>query len=262
MSAVIIIPARYASSRFPGKPLQPLTGLSGITKPLIQHAWEAAKRVPDIDAVYVATDDERIEAVAHDFGANVIMTDEDCRNGTERCAQAVMNHGIDADIIVNFQGDAPLTPPWFVTDLVDAMQSDCAIKMATPVLEMDLKTLKHFKKDRSQGRIGGTTAIFNHVNNALYFSKEVVPYCDESLLIEDKLPSFYHHIGVYAYQASALKEYISWPESELERLEGLEQLRFLANGCAIKCIKVNAQGQKFWELNNPTDVALVEPCLD
>ncbi len=257
MSAVIIIPARYASSRFPGKPLHSLKGASGIAKPLIQHAWDAAMRVPNIDAVYVATDDERIKAAVKSFGASVIMTDPECRNGTERCAQAMINEKIDADVVINFQGDAPLTPPWFVTDLVNAMRLDSSAKMATPVLKMDLKTLMQFKEDRSKGLVGGTTAVFDHHHHALYFSKEVLPYCDTNVLASEHMPNFYHHVGVYAYKPSVLKDYLSWQESHLESLEGLEQLRFLAHGCVVKCVEVDAQGRNFWELNNPSDIELV-----
>lgn len=260
MSVAIIIPARYASSRFPGKPLQELMGPDGA-KPLIQHAWEAAQRVPNVDDVYVATDDAKIEVVAKDFGAQVIMTDPACRNGTERCAEAVSNANIKADIIVNLQGDAPLTPSWFVSSLIEKMQADQSISMATPVLKMDLKTLKQFKHDRSQGLVGGTTAVFDDKGRALYFSKEVIPYCDDKMMNSSLLPELYHHVGVYAYRPSVLRDYLSWPVSKLEALEGLEQLRFLAQGCAVQCVKVESEGKKFWELNNPCDIELVEAGL-
>ena len=123
MKTVIIIPARYASTRYPGKPLVELTLPDGARKSLIQLSWEAACRVTGVDAVYVATDDARIRDAAQAFGADVIMTSETCRNGTERCAEALENAALDADLIVNLQGDAPLTPHWFVEDFQIALCS-------------------------------------------------------------------------------------------------------------------------------------------
>ena len=178
MKTVIIIPARYASTRYPGKPLVELTLPDGARKSLIQLSWEAACRVTGVDAVYVATDDARIRDAAQAFGADVIMTSETCRNGTERCAEALENAALDADLIVNLQGDAPLTPHWFVEDLIAAMKQDADAQMATPVLRLDRLTYGHFTTDRREGRVGGTTAIFDKNNHALYFSKEVVPFMD------------------------------------------------------------------------------------
>ncbi|MDB5718101.1 MAG: kdsB, partial [Sphingomonas bacterium] len=114
----IVIPARYASSRYPGKPLALLRGAGGEAKPLIQRSWEAASRVAGIDAVYVATDDDRIRIAAEAFGARVLMTPESCANGTERCAAALPLLDPDVEIVVNLQGDAPLTPAPFVEALV------------------------------------------------------------------------------------------------------------------------------------------------
>ena len=258
MKTVIIIPARYASTRYPGKPLVKLTLPDGVSKSLIQLSWEAACRVTGVDAVYVATDDARIRDAAHAFGADVIMTSDTCRNGTERCAEALENVELDADLIVNLQGDAPLTPHWFVEDLIDAMKQDGVAQMATPVLRLDHLTYGHFTADRREGRVGGTTAIFDKNNHALYFSKEVVPFMDINKWPADvELPVF-HHVGVYAYRPAALTAYMSWPEGTLERLEGLEQLRFLENGKTVKCVEVEGRGRVFWELNNPEDVDRIE----
>jgi len=121
MKTVILIPARYASTRYPGKPLVMLHGKDGTAKSLIQMSWEAAQSVRGVDAIYVVTDDNRIRDAAQDFGAQVIMTDPACENGTARCAQAMAVAGIEADLVVNLQGDAPLTPAWFVEDLIAAM---------------------------------------------------------------------------------------------------------------------------------------------
>lgn len=255
---VIIIPARYASSRYPGKPLVKLTLPDGSCKSLIQLSWEAALRVSGVDAVYVATDDNRIRDMAKTFGAEVIMTSESCRNGTERCSEALANADLDTNLVINFQGDAPLTPHWFVEDLIMAMREDTVASVATPVLRFDRLTYDHFMEDRRRGRIGGTTAVFDKNNHALYFSKEVLPFMDIKKTHQDaKLPAF-HHVGVYAYRPDALAQYKAWQEGALEQLEGLEQLRFLENGQTIKCVEVDGRGRVFWELNNPEDVARIE----
>ncbi|WP_322866870.1 3-deoxy-manno-octulosonate cytidylyltransferase [Aquicoccus sp. G2-2] len=261
MKTVIVIPARYASTRYPGKPLVALEDATGARKTLIQRSWEAAMAVPGIAAVYVATDDTRISDAAREFGACVIMTPESCENGTARCAAALDNATLsDADLIINLQGDSPLTPVWFVEDLIAAMSARPDAQMATPVLRCDAQTYAHFREDRLAGRVGGTTAVFDAQNRALYFSKEVLPYIDP-----DKAPqsydSVFHHVGLYAYRPSALRSYITWPQGPLERLEGLEQLRFLENGEPVLCVEVKGKGRVFWELNNPEDVPRIERVL-
>ena len=153
MDTVILIPARYASTRYPGKPLAVLTGPDG-TKTLIQRSWEAAMAVPEADAVFVATDDARIAEAARGFGAEVIMTGEDCRNGTERCADALARGGLSPELVVNLQGDAPLTPHWFLSDLIAAMRRDETLDAATPVLRCDPETLSMFLEDRKNDRVG------------------------------------------------------------------------------------------------------------
>jgi 3-deoxy-manno-octulosonate cytidylyltransferase (CMP-KDO synthetase) len=124
MSVLIVIPARYASSRYPGKPLVELTGATGVAKTLIQRSWEAAMDVAGVERVVVATDDARIRDSAEAFGAEVVMTSETCRNGTERCAEAAARLGDGYDIVVNLQGDAPLTPAWFIEDLVAGLRAN------------------------------------------------------------------------------------------------------------------------------------------
>jgi 3-deoxy-manno-octulosonate cytidylyltransferase (CMP-KDO synthetase) len=259
MSVTLLIPARYASSRYPGKPLAHLEGPDG-RKTLIQRSWEAAMSVPEVDEVYVATDDTRISEHVQSFGAQVIMTDVACRNGTERCADALKRAQLSCDIVVNLQGDAPLTPPWFLSELIAAMQAEPDLAVATPVLRCDPETLDLFLQDRRAGRVGGTTAVFNAHGHALYFSKEVLPYTGDQRFEAAAVPVF-HHVGVYAYRPAALRNYISWDEGPLERYEGLEQLRFLENAASIKCVEVDARGRLFWELNNPEDVARIEMVL-
>lgn len=260
MSVLIVIPARYASSRYPGKPLVALTGATGVSKTLIERAWIAAKSVKGLVRVVVATDDIRIQKAAQGFGAEVIMTSTEAQNGTERCAEAVEQLPVDYDIVVNLQGDAPLTPPWFVEDLIAGMRANPEADIATPVLRCDGETLNALLHDRKAGRVGGTTAVFNADGHALYFSKEVLPYTSDRYEDASATPVF-HHVGVYAYRPPSLLAYPAWSAGPLETLEGLEQLRFLEQGRRVLCVEVDAKGRQFWELNNPEDVARVQAMM-
>jgi len=260
MSVLIAIPARHASSRYPGKPLVPLKGATGESRTLIERSWRAAKEVKGVDRVVVATDDDRIRDAAQGFGAEVVMTSAECRNGTERCAEAHEALGGGYDIVVNLQGDAPLTPPWFIESLIRALRAEPTAEIATPVLRTEGAALRGFREDRAAGRVGGTTAVFGTGGRALYFSKEVIPYTGRDYPDEAPTPVF-HHVGVYAYRPAALAAYPLWDEGVLEQLEGLEQLRFLERGRAVLCVEVEARGRRFWELNNPEDVPRLEAMM-
>lgn len=260
MPVLIVIPARHASTRYPGKPLVPLTGATGIARTLIERSWLAAMAVAGADRVVVATDDHRIRDVAAGFGAEVVMTSPDCRNGTERCAEAHRVLGGGHDIVVNLQGDAPLTPPWFVEDLLAGLHAAPAAEVATPVLRCDGAALNGLLADRRAGRVGGTTAVFAADRTAMYFSKEVIPFTGQGYADSDPTPVF-HHVGVYAYRPEALAAYAGWPVGPLETLEGLEQLRFMENGRKVLCVEVEPRGRQFWEMNNPDDVARIESMM-
>lgn len=260
MSVLIVIPARHASSRYPGKPLVELRGAGGEARSLIRRSWEAACAVSGVDRVVVATDDARIRDHVVAFGGEVVMTSPDCRNGTERCAEAHAALGGGYDIVVNLQGDAPLTPHWFVEDLVAGLRATPQAELATPVLRCDGRALNGFLEDRRAGRVGGTTAVFGAGGRALYFSKEVIPFTGRTYADDAPTPVF-HHVGVYAYRPDALAAYPSWPVGPLEELEGLEQLRFLEQGRHVLCVEVEPRGRVFWELNNPEDVSRIESML-
>lgn len=260
MSVVCIIPARHASTRYPGKPLAMLTGTTGIAQSLIERSWRAARDVNGFDAIYVATDDDRIADAARGFGADVLMTSEHCLNGTERCAEALGMLGDGVEMIVNLQGDAPLTPPWFLEALIEGLRADSQAAVATPILRCDGETLAALKADRAAGRVGGTTAVADSAKRGLYFSKEVIPYTAHPYPDDAPTPVF-HHVGVYAYRPWALHAYPDWPVGPLEQLEGLEQLRFLEAGHRVACVEVDARGRKFWELNNPEDIPRIEAML-
>ena len=254
----IVVPARFASTRYPGKPLVALKGASGTAKPLIRRSWEAARAVPGVDRVVIATDDERIADAARGFGAEVAMTPETCANGTERCA-AVLPMLDGVDVVVNLQGDAPLTPAPFVADLLAAM-ADGSVEVATPGLRATPPVHARLLADQAAGRVGGTTVAVGANGDALYFSKAVIPHVGAGRLGDPALPLFLH-IGVYAYTAAALAAYAALAPTPLEALEGLEQLRFLEHGRPVRLVEVAAPGWDIWELNNPEDVGPIEAAL-
>ncbi|QIK78093.1 3-deoxy-manno-octulosonate cytidylyltransferase [Sphingomonas piscis] len=259
-SFAIIIPARFASTRYPGKPLVALTGASGVKKTLIQRSWECAASVPGCAGVWVATDDDRIADEARRFGAQVVMTAPECANGTERCADAIAKLGNVADVIVNLQGDAPLSPPMIVEQLVARLEEDKAAVMATPVVRCARSTYEHLAEDARHGRVGGTTAVFTRDLRALYFSKRIIPYLPDGAAASDLVP-IHLHLGMYAYRPSALAAFAQAPPSELEEREGLEQLRFLDLGLPVAVVPMDPLSWDSIELNNPSDVPLIERVL-
>ena len=222
MKFVGIIPARDASTRFPGKPLAMLGG-----KPVIQRVYEQVAGC--FDDLYVATDDERIAAAVNAFGGKVVMTSESCNNGTERCLDAYKRLGLDCDVIVNIQGDEPFIQPKQVN----------ALKACFDNGETDIATLvKPFEAADGLERLecpNSPKVVFNEKGYALYFSRSVVPYLRG--VEKDKwlqCHTFYKHLGVYAYRADILEQLTTLPQSPMEKAESLEQLRWLENGYKIK----------------------------
>ena len=258
MNAVIVIPARYASSRFPGKPLVQLKGADGVPRSLIERSWRAAMASKGAERVIIATDDDRIAEEGARLGAEIVMTSEECRNGTERCAEVAAQLTPAPDVVVNLQGDAPLTPPWFVEALIERMRAGDA-EVATPVLRCDAETLANLREDRRNDRVGATTAVFDRQMRALYFSKEVLPFGAGDGAGSDV--GVFHHVGLYAYTPAALKTYEQVKPSALELAEGLEQLRFMEAGVPVHCVEVEARDRVFWEVNNPEDVPRVEGAM-
>lgn len=259
MNSVILIPARYQSSRYPGKPLVELKGASGAAKPLIQRSVEAARRVAGVSGVFVATDDERIAAACSGFGVGVIMTSPQCRNGTERCAEALATlHA--PDLVINFQGDALLTPPGFVEALIARMNDERDASVATPAMRLRSDAVRALQADEAAGRVGGTTVVTDDAGYALYFSKRLIPHLPAGAL-DGEMSPVRLHVGVYAYRPQALERYAATPVGDLETLEGLEQLRFLAAGVPVAVVEVEAPPFALRELNNPEDVAPIEQAL-
>ena len=259
MNTIILIPARYASTRYPGKPLVELKGAAGAAKPLILRSVEAARRVRGVSGVFVVTDDERIADTCTRYGVGVIMTSPECRNGTERCAEA-LGQLHDPDLVINFQGDALLTPPGFVEALIARMAEDSDALVATPAMRLRSDEVRALQAEEAAGRVGGTSVVTDNVGRALYFSKRLIPHLPAGTLDAEMSPVRLH-VGVYAYRPEALERYVATPVSELETLEGLEQLRFLVAGVPVAVVDVAPPPFALRELNNPEDVAPIEQAL-
>ena len=259
MNVAILIPARFESSRYPGKPLVALKGASGVAKPLIQRSYEAAVRVAGASSVHVVTDDLRIADQAAGFGAAVVMTSSECRNGTERCAEA-LQHLDHTDLVVNLQGDALLTPPGFVEALIEHMRGAVEAQVATPAMRLRSGEVRALQAEEAAGRVGGTTVVADGAGRALYFSKRLIPHLPDGAL-DGEMSPVRLHVGVYAYRPEALAAYAATPVSELEMLEGLEQLRFLVAGIPIAVVEVETPAFALRELNNPEDVEAIEAAL-
>jgi len=259
MNSVILIPARYASTRYPGKPLVELKGAGGAAKPLILRSVEAARRVRGVSGVFVVTDDDRIADSCTRHGVGVIMTSPECRNGTERCADALASLH-EPDLVINFQGDALLTPPGFVEVLIARMKSDSDALVATPAMLVRSEEVRALQVEEAAGRVGGTSVVIDAQGRALYFSKRLIPHLPSGAL-DGAMSPVRLHVGVYAYRPEALERYVSTPVSELETLEGLEQLRFLVAGVPVSVVDVETPPFALRELNNPEDVAPIEQAL-
>lgn len=253
MKAVIMIPARYGSARLPGKPLAMIRG-----KSLLQRTWSLAKAVNRIEQVYIATDDPRIEEHARSFGANVLMTPENCINGTVRSYVAANALHPIPDIILNLQGDAVLTPPWVIQALVDVMLDNPAIELATTATQLSLDQYQQMQHSKLNGKVGGTTVVFDKKGHALYFSKSLIPFLRDTSITP--LP-IYRHIGLYIYRYQTLKKYVELPPSQLELAEGLEQLRALENGIPINVVTVDYKGRTHWAVDSQDDITMVEKII-
>jgi 3-deoxy-manno-octulosonate cytidylyltransferase (CMP-KDO synthetase) len=250
---VVIIPARYGSTRFPGKPLVEIRGAS-----MIRRVVAIGRAAVGVDQVVVATDDERIAAHVCGFGGEVVLTDPKCRNGTERVHAAALSLGELPDVVINLQGDAVLTPPWIVSAMAAAMRGDAELTMATPATRMDRATYERFRAAKLAGEVGGTTVVARVDGYAMYFSKALIPGLRN---LHGQLP-VRQHIGLYAYRLETLKRLVALAPTPLEEVEGLEQLRALENAIPIKVVDVDYRGRSHASIDSPSDISVVERLID
>ena len=243
--AIAVIPARYAATRLPGKPLVSLAG-----KPMIQRVWERASQATRITRVIIATDDERILQAAAAFGGEAVMTRSEHRSGTERVAEvAVHVSGVGEDIFVNVQGDEPLVEPEAIDTLVEAIESEEGVSVATlmvaiakPADIMDPNIVK---------------VVLDFDGNALYFSRAPIPWVRDR---EGPVHAQHmKHLGLYAFRRDALLDFPTLPVGDLERIEQLEQLRWMENGWKIRVAEVEHDAIS---VDVPADVTRVEKLLE
>jgi len=249
MTSVVIIPARFDSTRFPGKPLCPLKGI-----PVIQHVYENSKRAHRADEVIVATDSESIRGRVIAFGGKAVMTDKSHCTGTDRIAEVAAS--LDADIIVNVQGDEPLIRPEMIDDVIDVLNDEMA-SMGT--------IIKKIEDPREIINPSVVKVVFDREWFALYFSRSPIPFLRDEwksiLEIQNskfKTRNFYKHIGIYSYRREVLLSLAGFEQTELEKKEKLEQLRALEHGMRIKL------KETFFEtygIDTPEDLERVEKCL-
>lgn len=249
--AAIVIPARYASSRFPGKPMHPVRGISTL-----ERVWRIACSVRHPATVLIATEDQRIVEFAATFGAAAVMTSDACTNGTERVYEAIENSGLDSDIIINLQGDALLTPPWILDTMIAELQADSDADIVTPAVALADQALREFTQHKTTSPASGTTVVFDMNRRALYFSKTLIPYVRKA-----GHASVYRHIGLYGFRRSSLERYIALAPTPLEMCEGLEQLRALEHGMKIRIATVDYRGRSHGSIDSPSDVKLVEDII-
>lgn len=253
MSIVAFIPARYASSRFPGKPLAMLKGIS-----MLQRVWASARAVSGLADVYIATDDERLAEFAKGFGASVVMTGADIANGTLRVLAAAETLKTQPTHVINVQGDAVLTPPWVIAALAEVQRSQPEVEIVTPATRFNAESLRHFQEQKVISPSSGTTVTFDRDHRALYFSKSIIPFVRSGV----EASPVYRHIGMYAYRLDALRRYVTLPEGQFERAEKLEQLRALENGMCIKVVEVDYRGRTHWSIDSPEDLRAAEALID
>ncbi|KAL9346043.1 hypothetical protein Peur_060896 [Populus x canadensis] len=237
-----IIPARYASSRFEGKPLVNILG-----KPMIQRTWERAKLATTLDHIVVATDDEKIAECCRGFGADVVMTSESCRNGTERCNEALQKLDKKYDVVVNIQGDEPLIEPEIIDGIVKSLQATPDAVFSTAVTS--LKPEDAFDPNRVK-------CVVDNQGYAIYFSRGLIPY-NKSGKVNPQFP-YLLHLGIQSYDAKFLKIYPELQPTPLQLEEDLEQLKVLENGYKMKVIKVDHEAHG---VDIPEDVEKIETLM-
>lgn len=240
---LIVIPARYHSQRFPGKPLTQLAGKSMLNW-VFDSAQQAAATLNNTGnphtQVIIATEDMRIVEHAQSFGANALLTPDTCLNGTDRALAVAQQMQSKPDYVVNFQGDSPLTPASLLVDLITQCHANADWQVATPVMPLTWLALDQLRLNKKTTPFSGTTAIIQADGKALWFSKNIIPAIrNEEKLRHQPLSPVFAHVGLYAYRYDALQRFVNLPEGQYEKLEGLEQLRLLENAIPIHTIQID-----------------------
>lgn len=262
MRTAVIIPSRYGSTRFPGKPLAMIAGKTLLQR-VVDAAREAAQKDPSLTCV-VATDDERIGKHADELGVQWVMTSSSCATGTDRVAEAVGKLDFSPDFILNLQGDAPLTPPDFLTALIGSYAAE-PCDVVTCVTRLSWEALDKLREEKKATPFSGTTAAFDEkTGKAFWFSKNIFPALrkEKELRAESDFSPIWGHIGLYGYSRKMLETFVTLPQSPYEVLEGLEQLRVIEHGYTVRCVPVATRLRaNMTGVDSPEDIARVEKLL-
>lgn len=239
MKSQIVIPARYASSRLPGKPLKNINGQTMLSR-VVNIAKAVSAIEENVDYV-VATDDQRIIDHCDEIKAPSVMTSDQCRTGSDRVLEAVMNLNRSPDFVLNLQGDAPLTPPDFLSAMIRVKKDNPGLPVVTPVVQLSWQELDDLRASKKQTPFSGTTAILDKNGKAIWFSKKILPAIRNEETKREKLSlsPVHRHIGLYGFDLSALQTFVDLPTGHYEDFEQLEQLRLLENGIDIGCVRVS-----------------------
>jgi 3-deoxy-manno-octulosonate cytidylyltransferase (CMP-KDO synthetase) len=255
MAIAIIIPARYGSTRFPGKPLAILGD-----KPMIQHVYEKAVAAVDGDPdvkIVVATDDKRIETYCNKNNMQVMMTPETCRTGSDRVIEAADKLGMMSDdVVINLQGDVPLMPVDVIRSILDEFWTQPATKVATPVKRLRWDELDALREEKKTTPFSGTTVAMSTQNRALWFSKQIIPAIrdEDNLRKQSPFSPVYQHVGLYGYRVSILERFTNLTPGTYEQLEGLEQLLLIENYIPIQCIEIHPDLEIHHGIDSPEDL--------
>jgi 3-deoxy-manno-octulosonate cytidylyltransferase (CMP-KDO synthetase) len=262
MRTTIVIPARYGSTRFPGKPLAMIAGQTMLQR-VVRIAQAAARGSSDI-SILVATDDKRIARHAEELGVGWAMTPESCPTGTDRVQASISQLITRPDFVLNLQGDAPMTPPDFLRAMINSFEKD-PTDLVTPVTQMTWEQLDKLRENKRATPFSGTTAAFDEkTGNAFWFSKNIIPALrkEKELREHSPLSPVWRHLGLYGYSFAMLEKYTDLPEGKFEKLEGLEQLRVLEHGYKIRCVPVDYKGRASMSgVDSPEDVVRVEALI-
>lgn len=260
MKTLIVVPARYGSTRLPGKPLIEIAGTSMVRR-VAEAARRAASELPDAGVV-IATDDDRILAHCDMHGLPAVMTDPGLPSGSDRALAAADAVGSDASIIVNLQGDAPFTPTQHIVAVARAAGTSGA-DAATPYVRLTWDALDQLRAHKRATPFSGTTLTHDSNGRALWFSKSILPAIrkEDTLRSKDDQSPVCRHIGLYAYTRAALQRFVALPEGHYETLEGLEQLRLIENGMHIQCVEVTPPAISIPGIDTAEDVALAEKLI-